>query len=88
MAKRSTDNDATVRGLLALESDRERAAPLIAQLREGARTWEELTQKERRILAGAPIIEFLQEKAYALRFDDPDAMVSLSKAACLRGGLP
>jgi tetratricopeptide (TPR) repeat protein len=83
VAKRSTDNDSTARGLLALESDRERAAPLIAQLREGARTWEELTRKERRILVGAPIIDYLQEKAHELRFDDPDAMVSLSRAACL-----
>lgn len=67
-----------IRGLVALESDRERAFPLLAQLREGKKCWEDLSPEERSILQGAPLIDLVLERSYALRYDDPGEMVALA----------
>jgi tetratricopeptide (TPR) repeat protein len=71
-----------VRGLFALEQDRDQAAPLLSQLREGSRHWEGLSGPERRVLSRGPLIDFLLETSYSLRFDNPRAMVSFARAAC------
>jgi tetratricopeptide (TPR) repeat protein len=74
--------DRTVlRGRLALELDRERACPLLAQLQGGARHWEDLTEEERSLLRGAPLIDLLLERSFALRYEDPKEMVALADAA-------
>jgi tetratricopeptide (TPR) repeat protein len=71
-----------VRGLFALEQDRNRAAPLLSQLRAGTRRWEDLSGSEHQILSRGPLIDFLLETSYSLRFDNPRAMLSFAKAAC------
>jgi tetratricopeptide (TPR) repeat protein len=71
-----------VLGKLALERDRSRAEPLLAQLRGGARRWQDLTDPEQRLLLQGPLIGYLLEKSYSCRFDDPQRMVALAKAAC------
>jgi tetratricopeptide (TPR) repeat protein len=78
----SSNRKAMVRGLFALEQDRDRAAPLLAQLRAGTRRWEGLSGPERRVLSQGPLIDFLLETSYSLRFDNPQAMLSFAKAAC------
>lgn len=83
MNKRSTTDNSTARGLIALARDREKAALLLSQLREGTRTWADLSPRERQVLVVGPSIsEFLQEKGFSLRFDDPEKMLSLLRAAC------
>jgi tetratricopeptide (TPR) repeat protein len=80
---RATLDSSTAKGLIALAKDRERAAPLVAQLKEGARAWEDLTKVERRLLLlGPPLIELLQDKGSRLRFDDPEEMLSALRTAC------
>ena len=69
-----------IRGLTALEDDRERAAPLLAQLKEGSRRWEELSAEERSFLQGAPLIDLVLERSFAVRYDDPAEMVVLADA--------
>jgi hypothetical protein len=71
-----------VRGLFALEEDRDRAAPLLSQLRAGTRRWEDLSGSEHQILSRGPLIDFLLETSYSLRFDNPRAMLSFARAAC------
>jgi tetratricopeptide (TPR) repeat protein len=66
-----------------LEEDRDRAAPLLLKLTEGSKSWEDLTEAEQRLLlVGPPLITFLQEKGGSRRFDDPETMLSLLRAAC------
>ena len=77
-----SNRTAMVRGLLALEQDRDRAAPLLSQLRAGTKRWEELSGPERQILSRGPLIDFLLETSYGLRFDNPEAMLSFARAAC------
>lgn len=77
----STNRDAGVIGKIALEEDRVRAAPLLARLRSGERQWEDLSASEWRLLSGGPIIDYLLEKSYALRFENPERMVALARAA-------
>lgn len=77
-----TKDDSTSRGLIALERDRERAGPLVSQLRNGTRVWTDLTLRERHVLSGAPLLEYLQERSYSLRFEDPALMLVLARAAC------
>src|SRR4051812_17595561 len=71
-----------VRGLIALEEDRARAEPLLSQLRGGSRSWQDLTAPERRVLSRGPLIDFLLETSYSLRFEDPQGMLYLARAAC------
>jgi tetratricopeptide (TPR) repeat protein len=70
------------RGLIALEEDRARAEPLLSQLRANERQWRDLTELERQVLSRGPLIDFLLETSYSLRFDNPPAMLSLARAAC------
>ncbi len=69
-----------IRGLVVLESDRKRASPLVTELREGKRSWKELSKKERSLLQGVPLIDLLLEHSFALRYDDPEEMVNLADA--------
>jgi tetratricopeptide (TPR) repeat protein len=69
-----------IRGLAALEDDRKRAAPLLAQLREGRRRWQELSAEERSLLQGVPLIDLVLERSFAVRYDDPEEMVALADA--------
>jgi len=73
--------EARVRGMLALAKDRARAEPVLARLRAGA-CWDDLSLRERLTLARGPLVEYLLETSYGLRFEDPDRMVDLAKAAC------
>jgi hypothetical protein len=67
-----------LRGLLALERDRERASPFFRELQDGKRRWEELTGEERTLLQGGPLIDLALERSFALRYDDPAEMVALA----------
>jgi tetratricopeptide (TPR) repeat protein len=78
----SSNREATFQGLLALEQDRDRAAPLLSELRAGTRLWAGLSGPEHWILSQGPLIDFLLEMSYSLRFDDPQGMVSFARAAC------
>jgi tetratricopeptide (TPR) repeat protein len=84
MRRRSpTVEEAAMLGLLALEQDRERTAPLLSQLRSGARHWKDLTGREQRsLLSSGPLVDYLLEKSFNLRSEDPPRMVSLARAAC------
>lgn len=78
----STERELIARGLMALEEDRAQAEPILAELRRGDRQWRELTASERRVLSRGPLVDYLLEKGFAARFQDPQRMVSLAKAAC------
>jgi tetratricopeptide (TPR) repeat protein len=69
-------------GLVVLEQDRDRAAPLLLKMRSGERWWQDLSRPEHRILSRGPLIDFLLETSYGLRFDNPKGMVSFARAAC------
>jgi tetratricopeptide (TPR) repeat protein len=57
-------------------------------LRRGDRQWEVLTTSERRILSRGPLVDYLLEKGFAARFQDPQKMADLAKTACaVAGGL-
>jgi tetratricopeptide (TPR) repeat protein len=78
-----TEEEATLLGRLALEEDRERAAPLLSQLRSGSLRWEDLPGRQQRsLLSSGSFVDYLLEKSYNLRSEDPQRMVSLAKAAC------
>ena len=68
--------------MIALEKDRARAAPLLSRLRSGERRWEDLSASERHLLSRGPIIDYLLEKSFSFRFEDPQRMISLAKTAC------
>jgi hypothetical protein len=78
----SSNRRAIAKGLLALEEDRARAEPLLAQLQAGTRHWQDLTGPELRLVSRGPLIDFLLKTSYSLRFEDPPGMLSLAKAAC------
>jgi tetratricopeptide (TPR) repeat protein len=69
-------------GWIALAEDRFRAEPLLSQLRDGSRRWQDLANEEQQLLLQGPIIDYLLEKSYGHRFDDPERMVSLAMTAC------
>lgn len=83
MAGSGSLDRSVVRGLVALESDRERASPLVAQLRDGQRCWSELSEEEKALLRGAPLIDLVLDRSFALRYDNPDEMVALAETARL-----
>ena len=83
MAGSGSLDRSVIRGLVALESDRERASPLLAQLREGQRCWSELSAKEQALLKGAPFIDMVLERSFALRYDNPEEMVALAETGRL-----
>jgi tetratricopeptide (TPR) repeat protein len=83
MAGSGSLDRSVIRGLVALESDRERASPLLAQLREGQRCWNELCAQEQSLLRGAPLIDLVLERSFAVRYDNPDEMVALAETGRL-----
>jgi tetratricopeptide (TPR) repeat protein len=83
MAGSGSLDRSVIRGLVALESDRERASPLLAQLRQGQRCWSELSEKERSLLQGAPLIDLLLDRSFAVRYDNPEEMVALAETGRL-----
>jgi len=83
MAGSGSLDRSVVRGLVALESDRERASPLVAQLRDGQRCWSELSEEEKALLQGAPLIDWVLDRSFALRYDNPDEMVALAETGRL-----
>jgi len=69
-----------LRGLIALERDRERARLLLRELQEGRRCWEDLSARERWLFQGGPLVDLVLERSFALRYDDPEEMVALADA--------
>ncbi len=79
----------TLRGLLRLERERRIAQPLLAALDRGERSWADFSHSERRLLAGAPMIDHILQESFALRYRDPQEMVLLAdRARQLAEGLP
>ncbi|HEX9944272.1 MAG TPA: hypothetical protein VGG03_19855 [Thermoanaerobaculia bacterium] len=70
-------------GQAALEEDRARGERLLAELREGRRSWAELNDEEQRLASGVALIELVQERSLALRFDNPAEMIDLARTGCL-----
>jgi tetratricopeptide (TPR) repeat protein len=64
-----------------LRRQRERAAPLIADLVQGKRTWGDLDDGEAESLRGIPKVDLLLEEARALRHDKPEKMVETAEMA-------
>jgi tetratricopeptide (TPR) repeat protein len=70
-----------------VREQRERAAPLIADLLQKRRTFDELTEEEHGALAGLPMIDLFLAQARALRHDNPAQMVEaadLARRAAMR----
>jgi tetratricopeptide (TPR) repeat protein len=74
---------AVLRGLLALDRERISAKPLLTELHTGRRKWSELRADEKRLLEGAPLIEYLLAQSLKLRYTDPAEMVEFAEAARL-----
>ena len=78
------DSEAAVlRGRLALETERTLAKPLLDELRAGQRKWSTLNAREKRLLEGAPLVDYLLDQSLALRHADPGGMVEFAEAAKL-----
>ncbi|MFL6289355.1 MAG: hypothetical protein ACJ759_00475 [Thermoanaerobaculia bacterium] len=70
-----------------LRQQRERAAPVIADLVEGKRRFGDLSEAEHDSLQGMPKVDLLLEEARALRHEEPGRMVEaadLAKRAAMR----
>lgn len=74
---------AVLRGTLALDRERTTARFLLDELRTGRRKWSELTRSERRLVEGAPLVEYLLSRSFELRYNDPEAMIQFAEAARL-----
>jgi tetratricopeptide (TPR) repeat protein len=74
---------AVLRGLLALDREQILAKPLLVELQAGRRKWSELSADEKRLLEGAPLIEYLLAQSLELRYTDPAGMVEFAEAARL-----
>ena len=72
-----------MRGRLALETERTLAKPLLDELRAGQRKWSTLNAREKRLLEGAPLVDYLLDQSLALRHADPGGMVEFAEAAKL-----
>lgn len=81
--QQSSLEGAVLRGYLSLELERLVAKPLLDELCAGRRKWSDLRNREKRLLAGAPLIEYLLDRSFELRYSDPEAMVEFAKAAHL-----
>jgi tetratricopeptide (TPR) repeat protein len=68
---------------LKLDGERLAAKPLLEELRMGRRRWSELKRGEKRLLEGAPLIDYLLDQSLALRNSDPEGMAEFAKAAKL-----
>jgi tetratricopeptide (TPR) repeat protein len=74
---------AVLRGILTLEHERVVAKPILEELHRGQRRWSEVSQCEKRLLKGLPLIEYLLDRSYELRHADPQGMVEFAEAARL-----
>jgi tetratricopeptide (TPR) repeat protein len=74
---------AVLRGTLALDRERTTARALLDELRTGRRRWSGLSRSEKRLLEGAPLVEYLLDRSFELRYNDPEAMVQFAEAARL-----
>src|SRR4029079_5689649 len=81
MAESASYDRSVLRGLLALEQDRAKASPLVASLQSGERSLESLTEEERNLLAGAPLVELVMARSWAVRYDEPQEMIALAQPA-------
>ena len=74
--------DLTVfRGTLALSRDRNRGSEILRSLQAHERTWESLSERQRNLVQGVPLIDFLLEKSAELRYQDPAGMVRFAEMA-------
>lgn len=69
-------------GRLDLESDRRRAEGLLSQLRRGEKDLSELSAEEAALLERGPLLDLLLELSAAARYESPDRMVLIARAAC------
>lgn len=70
-----------------LREQRERAAPVIADLVQGKRSFKDLSEEEHGSLQGVPKVDLLLEEAKALRHEQPGKMIEaadLAKKAAMR----
>jgi tetratricopeptide (TPR) repeat protein len=81
MGDSASHERSVVRGLVALERDRAKASALISSLKSGERSLESLTEEERKVLAGAPLMELVMARSWALRYDDLPKMIALAETA-------
>jgi tetratricopeptide (TPR) repeat protein len=73
-----------VRGRLAMDQEREAAAPLLRALEAGERSLASLKRTEWRLLRGVPLIERLLAWSAEKRYQDPQGMIRLAHLAlCL-----
>ena len=82
MSQLSSSNRVAL-GLMLLKTDQIQAEPLLTELRAGVRHWKDLSERELQTLERGPLIDFLLEKSFSLRFDNPTRMVDLARAACV-----
>jgi tetratricopeptide (TPR) repeat protein len=71
----------SLRGRLRLDDDRKAAALLFADLAAGRRSPESLTVQEQELVVGAPAVDRLLERSFALRHTDPAEMIRLAQSA-------
>jgi tetratricopeptide (TPR) repeat protein len=55
----------------------------VAQLRDGQRCWSELSEEEKALLQGAPLIDWVLDRSFAVRYDNPEEMAALAEAGRL-----
>lgn len=70
-----------------VREQRERAAPVIADLVQGTRMFRDLSEEEHDALQGMPKVDLLLEEARALRHEEPGKMIEaadLAKKAAMR----
>ncbi|HEX6863739.1 MAG TPA: hypothetical protein VF414_13020, partial [Thermoanaerobaculia bacterium] len=70
-----------------VREQRERAAPVIADLVQGRRKYRDLSEEEHDAIQGIPKVDLLIEEAKALRHEEPEKMIEaadLAKKAAMR----
>jgi len=75
-------NESVFCGLTAVEEDRVLSCPILADLRDGRRLWQDLDVDERHAIGGPALVELLLELSYRERVDNSGQMVLLGRAAC------
>lgn len=71
-----------IAGAALLEDERHQGRRLLADYLEGRRAWDELDAEEQRLAGGPALVDVVLAMSFRLRFEDPERMVELAKAAC------
>lgn len=66
-----------------VEQERRQGTALLEELHEGHRTWDDLSQGERRLLSVVSLVDLVLERSRQVRFEDPGAMIEWAQKACV-----